>query len=155
MLFQIRLKNIYHFQKKRNRITIKFVDIFRFLNRSLAELRYNLPKNQFFHTSKFFSNNDMHLVTRQDVYTYEYTDSWLWLHKVSNQTGTPTQQNANWCCATAIAGQAWEIPHTWINNMNVRRHLPDVLACKRFRSIALRTDTTMEDTVSRMVKTPR
>lgn len=65
------------FSKKTcNGITIKFVDTFRFLNRSLAELSNNLPKNQFFHTSKFFSNNDMDLVTRKGVYPYEYTDSW-------------------------------------------------------------------------------
>lgn len=29
------------------------------------------------------------------------------LHKTANKTGTTTQRNANWCCATAAAGKVW------------------------------------------------
>lgn len=77
------------------------------------------------------------------------------LYKMSNPVGTITQRNANWCCVTAAAEQVWEIPEEWVANRNARRNLPDVLECQRFRSIALRTDTTMEDTINRMVKNPR
>lgn len=35
-------------------ISIRFIDTFRFVNHPLSELCNNLPKNQFYHTSKFF-----------------------------------------------------------------------------------------------------
>ena len=63
-------------KKTNNGMNIRFVDTYRFLNRSLAELANNLPRNQFYHTSKFFSVNEMDLVTRKGVYPYEFTDSW-------------------------------------------------------------------------------
>jgi len=35
-------------------ITLRFIDTFRFMDRSLSELANNLPKDNFFHTKKFF-----------------------------------------------------------------------------------------------------
>uniref|UniRef100_A0A1B6I4V7 DNA-directed DNA polymerase n=1 Tax=Homalodisca liturata TaxID=320908 RepID=A0A1B6I4V7_9HEMI len=59
------------------KIKLRFLDSFRFLNTSLAQLANNLPKERFYHTKLFFNNeNDLPFVTRKGVYPYEYTDSW-------------------------------------------------------------------------------
>ena len=60
----------------RSGLNIRFIDTYRFMNCSLAELSNNLPKDKFFYTGKFFSANSMSLVTRKGVYSYEYTNSW-------------------------------------------------------------------------------
>uniref|UniRef100_A0A1B6LCV3 DNA-directed DNA polymerase n=1 Tax=Graphocephala atropunctata TaxID=36148 RepID=A0A1B6LCV3_9HEMI len=58
------------------KIKLRFLDSFRFLSASLAQLANNLTKNQFQHTELFFTPEDLPFVTRKGVYPYEYTDSW-------------------------------------------------------------------------------
>lgn len=63
-------------KKTQSGIIIRFVDTYRFLNFSLADLCSFLPEDCFIHSKKFFSLNDINLVTKKGVYPYEYTDSW-------------------------------------------------------------------------------
>lgn len=57
-------------------ISLRFIDTYRFMDRSLSELANNLPRNQFWHTKKFFSESDLPLVTRKCYFPYQYVDSW-------------------------------------------------------------------------------
>lgn len=43
---------------------------------SLSSLANNLPKDKFIQVQKFFTNEELPLVTRKGVYPYVYTDSW-------------------------------------------------------------------------------
>lgn len=62
---------------------IRFLDSFKFMDRSLSELVQNLPQENFMHTSKFFLPDDLPLVTRKGVFCYEYIDSWAKLFETS------------------------------------------------------------------------
>lgn len=70
-----------------NNLSIKFVDTFQFMASSLDALVNNLPNEKFNHMSKFFSENDLPLVTRKGVYPYEYTSTW----SVLDETSLPSQ----------------------------------------------------------------
>lgn len=59
--------------------TIKFVDTFRFMAPNLSNLASNLLTGYFRNfreTAKVFSPADLLLVTRKDVYPYEYINIW-------------------------------------------------------------------------------
>lgn len=63
------------FSKRINeKIKIRFVDTFRFMNTSLDELVKNLPKLQ--ETSKFYTSEALNLMKRKGVFPYEYVSSW-------------------------------------------------------------------------------
>ncbi|XP_075210257.1 uncharacterized protein LOC142317586 [Lycorma delicatula] len=66
-----------------DRISIRFVDTFRFMASSLDYLVKTLPDDKFFHIKKFFNQSDLSLVTRKGVYPYEYTSSWDTLEETS------------------------------------------------------------------------
>lgn len=57
-------------------LKIRFLDTFKFMNKSLDELVNNLPDSKFNNIKKFFSSNDLPLVTKKGIYPYEYTTSW-------------------------------------------------------------------------------
>ncbi|KAL4122938.1 hypothetical protein QTP88_015179 [Uroleucon formosanum] len=62
-----------------NNFTIKFIDTCRFMTSSLSSLAKNLITpglENFRETAKVFAEDDMPLVTRKEVYPYEYMDSW-------------------------------------------------------------------------------
>lgn len=82
------------------------------------------------------------------------------LYKSSANIGeTRLERNRNWCCVRtspdAPPGQLFDLPQTWIANMNVRRHLPDVLGIARFRAITMNCGVVTENIVRHMVKTRR
>jgi hypothetical protein len=69
-----------------NKFTIRFIDTFRFMASKLATLASNLVTpdfSKFRETVKFFTTEDMPLVTRKGVYPYEYTDRWSKLDEES------------------------------------------------------------------------
>lgn len=68
-------------------VTIRFIDTYKIMNSSLATLVNNLPNDKFIHIKRFFSEEDLPLVTRKGVYPYEYTSSWETL----NETQLPTK----------------------------------------------------------------
>ena len=51
-----------------------FIDSFQFMNRSLSDLADDLPKDSFYHTKKEFGTENLELITRKDVYPYDYMD---------------------------------------------------------------------------------
>lgn len=57
-------------------ITLRFIDTYRFMDQPLSVLANNLPKNQFYHTQKCFSESELPLVTRKGIFPYHYLDSW-------------------------------------------------------------------------------
>ncbi|XP_025406050.1 uncharacterized protein LOC112680226 [Sipha flava] len=64
---------------------VKFVDTFRFMSESLANLTNNLAKDKskFRETKKYFSNNNLNLVIRKGVFPYEYINCWEKLNETS------------------------------------------------------------------------
>lgn len=66
-----------------NGVQIRFLDSFKFLGCSLSKLAENIPSDQFHHVSRYFQNNDLHLVTKKGVFPYEYVDSWERLEEQS------------------------------------------------------------------------
>ncbi|XP_063242517.1 uncharacterized protein LOC134542299 [Bacillus rossius redtenbacheri] len=59
-----------------NKFSIQFIDTFRFMARSLASLASYLPADKFVETSKFFTQNELNLVTRKGVFPYDYVTCW-------------------------------------------------------------------------------
>lgn len=70
-------------------ITLRFLDSFKFLGTSLSQLVYNLPLEKFYNIRKFYSNEDIPLVTRKGVYCYDYTDCWEKLEELE----LPSKEN--------------------------------------------------------------
>ncbi|XP_075214869.1 uncharacterized protein LOC142320765 [Lycorma delicatula] len=72
------------FSKRINdRISVRFIDTYRFMASSLDYLVKTIPTDKFNHTKRFFNESDMPLVTRKGVYPYEYTTSWETLEETS------------------------------------------------------------------------
>jgi len=68
--------------------SVRFLDSFRFIASSLAELAWNLftkpgDFEKFRETAKVFQPTDMLLVTRKGVFPYEYTDKWSRLEETT------------------------------------------------------------------------
>ncbi|XP_063219584.1 uncharacterized protein LOC134529430 [Bacillus rossius redtenbacheri] len=63
-------------KKLGDKFSVQFVDSFRFMAHSLASLASYLPADQFKETSKYFTSEEMSLVTRKDVFPYDYVSSW-------------------------------------------------------------------------------
>ncbi|XP_063219120.1 uncharacterized protein LOC134529202 [Bacillus rossius redtenbacheri] len=59
-----------------NKFSVQFIDTFRFMARSLASLASYLPADKFVETSKFFTQNELNLVTRKGVFPYDYVTCW-------------------------------------------------------------------------------
>ncbi|KAF0715931.1 Uncharacterized protein FWK35_00026209, partial [Aphis craccivora] len=75
MLFRTVKKRYVSFSKYINSsFTIRFIDTLRFMAPRFEKFRY---------TAKYFSTQDMSLVTRKGVYPYEYTDNWNKLEETS------------------------------------------------------------------------
>ena len=51
-----------------------FIDSFQFFSQSLSYLTNNLLKDGFYHTKNEFGSNNLKLITRKDVYPYNYMD---------------------------------------------------------------------------------
>lgn len=80
-------KHVYIGKKKS--IKLRFIDSFRFLNRSLDTLVSNLNKDQFYCTNEMFitaNNEQKKLIFRKGVFPYEYVDSF----KRLNETQLPS-----------------------------------------------------------------
>ncbi|XP_063218528.1 uncharacterized protein LOC134528792 [Bacillus rossius redtenbacheri] len=59
-----------------NKFSVQFIDTFRFMARSLASLASYLPADKFKETSKYFTPEEMSLVTRKGIFPYDYVSSW-------------------------------------------------------------------------------
>ena len=81
-------------KKKIDAFSLRFIDTYRFMNRSLSELVGNLSepgknipndvwKERFYKTYQLHTNNDekFKLLWRKGVYPYEYMDSWKKFNK--------------------------------------------------------------------------
>ena len=66
---------------------IRFIDSFKFLQTSLANLVSNLQPTDFVNTKRKFKNNTL-LLTRKGVYPYDYVSSL----KKTIRNSTPTQR---------------------------------------------------------------
>jgi DNA polymerase type B, organellar and viral/Recombination endonuclease VII len=64
------------FTKHVNGIKLRFLDSYRFMGASLESLVKNLPTGAFQETSKFYSTDQLSLITRKGVFPYDYVDSW-------------------------------------------------------------------------------
>ena len=51
-----------------------FIDSFQFMNQRLSNLANNLPKDGFYPTKNEFGSNNLELITKKDVYPYDYMD---------------------------------------------------------------------------------
>ena len=51
-----------------------FIDSFQFMKQSFSDLADDLPKDSFYHTKKEFSTENLELITRKGVYSYDYMD---------------------------------------------------------------------------------
>ncbi|XP_063241118.1 uncharacterized protein LOC134541533 [Bacillus rossius redtenbacheri] len=63
-------------KKLGDKFSVQFVDSFRFMAHSLASLASYVPADQFKETSKYFTSEEMSLVTRKGVFPYDYVSSW-------------------------------------------------------------------------------
>lgn len=64
-------------KQTKNKIKLRFIDSCKFLNESLSILVENLPKGQFFHTSKIFPDKtDFNLICSKQKFPYDFVDSW-------------------------------------------------------------------------------
>ena len=62
----------FFFSEKKVFFNLKFVDTMNFMQTSLEKLVNNMPKDLFYHTSKYFSDDHLGLMLRKGVYPYEY-----------------------------------------------------------------------------------
>ena len=82
-------------KKKVDAFSLRFIDTYRFMNRSLSELVDNLSepgknipndvfKERFYNTYQFYpnSNKTFELLLRKGVYPYKYIDSWKKFNKL-------------------------------------------------------------------------
>ena len=49
-------------------------DSFQLINQSLSNLANNLPKDGFYHTENEFGPSNLELITKKDLYPYDYMD---------------------------------------------------------------------------------
>ena len=54
---------------------IRFIDSFKFMSTSLVKLVNNLSKDAFVNVKKYYAKDELDLLTKKGVYTYEYMDS--------------------------------------------------------------------------------
>ena len=57
--------------------TIIFLDSFQFMSQTLSKLVDNLPENKFIFTSQLYQNDELELLKRKGVYSYDYMDSFI------------------------------------------------------------------------------
>jgi hypothetical protein len=62
-------------KKTENGITLRFLDSYRFLADSLANLAKNLPREKFIQTARHFGLDKLDLVTKKSFFPYEYLDN--------------------------------------------------------------------------------
>jgi len=68
-------KKIYDKEQEKEKIDIRFIDSFRFLQSSLEKLVNNLEKEQFTHLKKIFDEEACKLLRRKGVFPYDWFNS--------------------------------------------------------------------------------
>ena len=63
---------------------LKFIDILRFMASSLDKLSSNLKIDQFVNFKKYYSGNQLSLLLRKGVYSYDYVDCLKKIDKTSH-----------------------------------------------------------------------
>lgn len=79
-------------EKYREKLNLRFIDSFKFLQCSLAKLAKNLPADKLHITHKEWSclsDSDFQLLTQKGIYPYSYVNSWDRL----KETKLPSQKN--------------------------------------------------------------
>lgn len=81
-------ENYISFSKKVGKLKLRFIDSYRFIPSSLANLTKNLQRDSLIETRKLVEDDNLNLVLRKGVFCYDYIDS---LEKF-NETSLPSKE---------------------------------------------------------------
>ncbi|XP_064645963.1 uncharacterized protein LOC135499232 [Lineus longissimus] len=111
-------------------LSIRFLDSYRLMQSSLANLAKNLPNDEKKHLSHYFKEEQFNLVTQKGIYPYEWVDSY---HKFEETALPPIQAFSSALNATHISQEDY----------NHAQHVWKTFGCKTFRdyhNLYLKTD---------------
>ncbi|XP_064646145.1 uncharacterized protein LOC135499330 [Lineus longissimus] len=111
-------------------LSIRFLDSYRLMQSSLANLAKNLPNAEKKHLSHYFKEEQFNLVTQKGIYPYEWVDSY---HKFEETALPPIQAFSSALNATHISQEDY----------NHAQHVWKTFDCKTFRdyhNLYLKTD---------------
>ncbi|XP_064625932.1 uncharacterized protein LOC135486764 [Lineus longissimus] len=111
-------------------LSIRFLDSYRLMQSSLANLAKNLPNSEKKNLAQFFQGDQFDLVTRKGIYPYEWVDSY---EKFDEKELPPIEAFSSTLNATHIS----------VEDYNHAQHVWKTFDCKTFRdyhNLYLKTD---------------